>query len=133
MNRTGTAIAESRQVIRDSHAAFSRLCASVARADEAIAKSRRIIEQYQASAPAMMDRADEATPARAIMIIIKCRERPQWAKWQSTATLGRLQPGLFRASGKLGSAANFLVRRDYIDLDRVSQGFNQRFFIERFV
>jgi hypothetical protein len=35
--------------------------------DEAIAKSPRIIEQYQASTPAMMDRADEATPARTII------------------------------------------------------------------
>jgi hypothetical protein len=67
MNRTGTAIAESRQVIRDFHAAFSRLCTSVARADAAIAEARRTIEKYQASAPAMMDRADEATPARAII------------------------------------------------------------------
>src|SRR5262249_23593741 len=67
MNRTGTAIAESRQVIRDSYAAFSRLCASVARADEAIAKYRRIIEQYQASIPAIMDSADEATRARTIV------------------------------------------------------------------
>ena len=63
MSHTGTAIAESRQVIRDSRAAFSRLCASVARADEAIAKSQRIIEQYQASIPS----ADAATRAKTIV------------------------------------------------------------------
>jgi hypothetical protein len=59
MNR---AVVESRQRICESYLALRHLCASVARADEAIAKSRRMIEQHQASAPAMMDHADEATP-----------------------------------------------------------------------
>jgi hypothetical protein len=60
MNRTETSIAESRQRIRESYVALLRLCASVARADEAVAKSRRILEQYQGLLPAMMDRADAA-------------------------------------------------------------------------
>ena len=67
MDRTETSVAESRQRIRESYATVLRLRASIARADQAIAKSRRIIEQYQASAPTMMDRADEATPARTIV------------------------------------------------------------------
>jgi hypothetical protein len=64
LNRTEPSIANTRQRIHESYAAISRLCASVARADAAIAKSRRIIEQYQASVPAMTDCANEATLAR---------------------------------------------------------------------
>jgi hypothetical protein len=97
MNRTGTAIAESRQAIRDCYAAFSRLCASVARADEAIAKSRRIIEQYQASIPAIMDMRQRALGRSSI--IIKRRERPQRKKWQSTATIAARIVQSFRETG----------------------------------
>jgi hypothetical protein len=113
MNCTGTAVAESRQVIRDSYAAFSRLCASVARADEAIAKSRRIIEQYQASVPAIMGRADEA-PSSSV------------ANGRNGQKAEDCSARLFGASAIVGSAANFLARRDYIDFfklisfDRVS-------------
>jgi hypothetical protein len=66
-DQTETLIAENHQRIRESYLALRHLCASVARADEAIAKSVRIIEQCRVSVPAMMDRADEATPARTKM------------------------------------------------------------------
>jgi hypothetical protein len=64
MDQTETLIAQSHQCIRESYLAIRHLCASVARANEAIAKSLKIIEQHRVSAPAMMDRADEATPVR---------------------------------------------------------------------
>jgi hypothetical protein len=64
MDQTETLIAQSHQCIRESYLAIRYLCASVARANEAIAKSLKIIEQHRVSAPAMMDRADQATPVR---------------------------------------------------------------------
>jgi len=62
MDQTETLIAQSHQCIRESYLAIRHLCASVARANEAIAKSLKIFEQHRVSAPAMMDRAAQATP-----------------------------------------------------------------------
>jgi len=63
MDQTETLIAQNHRCIRESYLAIRHLCASVARANEAIAKSLKIIEQHRVSAPAM-DRADQATPVR---------------------------------------------------------------------
>jgi len=61
MTLTERLIVESRRCIFKSYLAVGRLCASVARTDEAIAKSLTIIQQYKAAVQATADQADEPT------------------------------------------------------------------------